>query len=108
MYAGRIVEQAPVDELFANVHHPYTEALMAASPRPSDTKARALYTITGQPPDLTETFDHCVFAGRCRYVQDDCIRLEPVMAAARHGFACFHPRGEGATPSPPREREALA
>jgi peptide/nickel transport system ATP-binding protein len=108
MYAGRIVEEAPVDDLFANVHHPYTEALMAASPRPSDTKARPLYTISGQPPDLTEAFDRCVFAGRCRYAHDDCFRLEPVMAKASHGFACFHPLGDGAAPSPAREHEALA
>jgi len=105
MYAGRIVEQAPVDELFASIRHPYTEALISASPRPSDTKARPLYTITGQPPDLSEAIDHCVFAERCRYAQDDCIRLEPVLSNAMHGFACFHPLGKDVSPSPARVRE---
>src|SRR6185437_7985450 len=53
MYAGRIVEESAVDELFSNTRHPYTEALLAAIPRPTDNKATPLYTIAGQPPELT-------------------------------------------------------
>jgi len=101
MYAGRIVEEAPVDDLFSSTRHPYTEALLAAIPRPSDNKASPLYTIAGQPPDLSQRFDHCVFADRCRYVQDDCWKLIPALAGGTaHRHACFHPVGSDVQPSP--------
>ena len=100
MYAGRIVEHAPVDDMFSNTHHPYTEALIAALPGPRQNKATPLYAIAGQPPDLTGSFDNCVFADRCRYAQEDCLHMEPALTPAPHGYACFHPIGSGATPSP--------
>ncbi len=109
MYAGRIVEQASVDDLFANTHHPYTEALLRAIPQAGDTKAIPLFTIPGQPPDLTQTFDRCVFAERCRYVQEDCRSFMPVLSArADHDFACFHPVGAQAEPSPRDDRRESA
>jgi peptide/nickel transport system ATP-binding protein len=100
MYAGRIVEQASVEGLFSNTHHPYTEALLAAIPTPTDSKATPLYTIAGQPPDLSRTFSSCVFADRCRYVQDDCVRYVPALSGETHRQACFHPVGVGVRPSP--------
>jgi len=101
MYAGRALEEASVDDLFANTHHPYTEALLAAIPSPADSKATPLYTIAGQPPDLSRTFDCCVFAERCRYVQDDCLNAIPELSASHgHWQACFHPVGTGALSSP--------
>jgi peptide/nickel transport system ATP-binding protein len=100
MYAGRIVEEASVDDLFSNTNHPYTEALLAAIPRPTDTKATPLYTIPGQPPDLGGTFDHCVFAPRCRHAQDDCLKFVPALSGTgTRRQACFHPVGTGAQPS---------
>jgi len=95
MYAGRIVEESSVDELFSNTRHPYTEALLAAIPRPTDNKATPLYTIAGQPPELTRTFEQCVFAERCRYRQDDCIAFVPPLSGHGdlHRYACFHPVG---------------
>jgi peptide/nickel transport system ATP-binding protein len=102
MYAGRVLEEASVDDLFSNTHHPYTEALLAAIPGPSDSKATPLYTIAGQPPDLSRTFDCCVFAERCRHAQEDCARLVPALSGSTetHRQACFHPVGTGAAPSP--------
>lgn len=101
MYAGRIVEQALVDQLFSNMHHPYSEALLRAIPQPGDTKSAPLFTIPGQPPDLTQTFHSCVFSDRCRYVQDECRQFMPLLAPeAGHRFACFHPVGTAAAPSP--------
>jgi peptide/nickel transport system ATP-binding protein len=102
MYGGRVMEEAPVDDLFSTTHHPYTEALLAAIPGPTDNKAKPLYTITGQPPDLSRTFDCCVFAERCRYAQDDCVKFVPALAGASdaHRQACFYPVGSGARPSP--------
>jgi peptide/nickel transport system ATP-binding protein len=100
MYAGRVLEEASVDDLFANTHHPYTEALLAAIPSPADSKATPLYTISGQPPDLIRTFECCVFAERCRYVQDDCLAAIPGLSGSdTHRQACFHPVGSGAIPS---------
>jgi oligopeptide/dipeptide ABC transporter ATP-binding protein len=110
MYAGTIVEEAAVEDLFSNTHHPYTEALLAAIPGPGDTKATPLYTIAGQPPDLRRTFDCCVFAERCRYAQDDCVKFVPALAGASavHRHACFHPVGAGALPSPIAREQAPA
>jgi oligopeptide/dipeptide ABC transporter ATP-binding protein len=102
MYAGRVMEEASVDDLFSNTHHPYTEALLAAIPGPTDSKTKPLYTITGQPPDLSRTFECCVFAERCRYAHDDCATFVPALSGAKvgHQQACFHPVGTGARPSP--------
>jgi peptide/nickel transport system ATP-binding protein len=95
MYAGRIVEQGSVDDLFSETRHPYSEALLRAIPKPGDTKSVPLFTIRGAPPDLTQTFHCCVFAERCRYAQDDCRREIPVLGPIPgHGFACFHPVGQ--------------
>jgi peptide/nickel transport system ATP-binding protein len=101
MYAGKIVEEASVEELFSNTHHPYTEALLAAIPTPADEKTRPLYTIAGQPPDLTSRFDRCVYADRCRYAADECRRGLPALSGtAGHHHACFHPVGRNVLPSP--------
>jgi oligopeptide/dipeptide ABC transporter ATP-binding protein len=108
MYAGRIVEQASVDDLFSDTHHPYSEALLRAIPQTGDNKSVPLFTIPGQPPDLTQVFHNCVFADRCRYVQDDCRRFLPVLSPQLgHGFACFHPVGEAAIPSPRAGQQVL-
>ena len=110
MYAGRVMEEAPVDDLFSNTHHPYTEALLAAIPGPSDNKAKPLYTIKGQPPDLSRSFDCCVFAERCRYAQDDCVKFVPALSGATdtHKQACFHPVGTRARPSPTGAQQIIA
>ncbi len=101
MYAGRIVEHGSVEELFSSTHHPYSEALLRAIPQGADTKAVPLFTIPGQPPDLMETFRRCVFADRCAYMRDDCRQFVPLLAPqSGHAFACFHPIGPTAAPSP--------
>jgi len=109
MYAGRIVEQAPVEELFTHTHHPYSEALLRSIPQEGDNKLVPLFTIPGQPPDLTQAHTCCVFADRCRYVQADCREFTPLLAPkSGHGYACFHPVGSGADPSPRAEAIATA
>ena len=81
MYAGRIVESAPVDPLFARPRHPYNRALQNSIPA-LQPKGRDLYTIPGQPPDLSRETPGCPFAPRCEFVEESCrtqaMRLEPV------------------------------
>jgi peptide/nickel transport system ATP-binding protein len=95
MYAGRIVETADAATLFANPHHPYAEALLAALPERAAEGARRLYNIPGQPLDLTVPPPGCTFAPRCRHAQEQCIESEPYLTDAgdSHFFRCFFPVG---------------
>ena len=71
MYAGRIVEQGDVRQIFNNPAHPYTEALINAVPK-MEEKAERLYSIPGQPPALWDLPSGCSFAPRCPYVHEKC------------------------------------
>ena len=79
MYAGQIVEQAPVLELFDQPEHPYTEALMGALPQLEGTGIREgrLTAIPGRPPDLVDPPEGCRFAARCPYVGLDACATQP-------------------------------
>jgi oligopeptide transport system ATP-binding protein len=92
MYAGRIVEEAPVDELFENPAHPYTAALHASIPRP-DQDVDDLAVIPGRPPNLQHLPRGCSFSPRCSIAHDDCVDAVPRLEALapRHCAACFHP-----------------
>jgi len=76
MYAGRIVEQAPVDELFANSLHPYTIGLLSSVPRIDEAKTR-LYSIPGSPPNLIDLSEGCPFEPRCQQRLPICSRQYP-------------------------------
>ena len=71
MYAGRIVEDGPVREVFDNPSHPYTQALIASVPDMDQAQER-LYSIEGQPPVLMDLPEGCRFAPRCPYVMEQC------------------------------------
>src|SRR5450830_987129 len=83
MYAGRKVEEAPVDELFARPQHPYTRGLMASIPRlplmrgEGEGAAGRLQEIPGMVPALTDLPEGCVFAPRCAHAQDRCRAVYP-------------------------------
>ena len=82
MYAGRIVEDAPVDALFEDPQHPYTLGLLHSMPRLDDAAAR-LSTIAGQPPNLQAMPPGCSFNDRCRFAFARCVAERPPL----RGFA---------------------
>jgi len=90
MYAGRIVETAPMRELFKAPRHPYTEALMAAVPK-METAVDRLASIDGQPPSLQRLPPGCRFAPRCRYADERCHRDYPPVfdVGPGHEAACW-------------------
>ncbi|HXZ65761.1 MAG TPA: ABC transporter ATP-binding protein [Streptosporangiaceae bacterium] len=95
MYGGRIIEQAATSAVFTDPQHPYTEALLDALPELVGPQARALYSIPGRPPALTERPAGCSFASRCRYARDWCTGHEPILDGEHpgHVYACFFPVG---------------
>jgi oligopeptide/dipeptide ABC transporter ATP-binding protein len=97
MYAGKSVEGAPTNELFASMRHPYAEALLQSIPRLNQAASARLYSIPGHPPDLSEHMVGCRFAPRCRYAADRCRTEEPALAPANssHPVACFYPVSDG-------------
>ena len=84
MYAGRIVEQGSVRDIFNNPSHPYTEALLASVPKMEEDVDR-LYSIEGQPPTLHDLPAGCPFAPRCQYVMDRCREEYPDRYTIREG-----------------------
>ncbi|PYC84351.1 ABC transporter ATP-binding protein [Streptomyces tateyamensis] len=89
MYAGRVVESAPVDELFAAPHHPYTLGLIGAVPR-LDRTGGPLVPIPGQPPALHALAPGCPFAARCPLAVPECRAAEPVLTGpGEHLAACL-------------------
>ncbi len=97
MYAGKVVETAPVDELFADPRHPYTLSLLRSVPRLDEQVGRHLEPIEGLPPKLTEEPTHCSFAPRCKFAREQCWREVPPLEPDADGRvrACFVPIREG-------------
>jgi oligopeptide transport system ATP-binding protein len=83
MYAGKIVEEAPVYDIYGRPAHPYTKALLESIPR-LDRKAQTLKVIGGLPPALTDIPRGCAFHPRCAYARDVC-REDPEPPAYRIG-----------------------
>jgi peptide/nickel transport system ATP-binding protein/oligopeptide transport system ATP-binding protein len=84
MYAGRIVENAPIRELFNNPKHPYTMALMDSLPQ-MEKDIELLYSIEGQPPDLREPIPGCAFAPRCAQSMEVCREEYPPFSTVGDG-----------------------
>ena len=96
MYAGQLVEQAPVDVLFERPEHPYTVGLLASIPR-LDREIERLATIEGTLPDMTAPPAGCRFAPRCPFADDLCRRAPPpvVHIDRNHWSRCFKTPLEG-------------
>jgi peptide/nickel transport system ATP-binding protein len=86
MYAGRVVEQAPVNALFADQRHPYTRGLLACTPNSArdlaEGERKALYSIPGTVPPITALPPGCAFAPRCAYAVPACEMAPPELASA--------------------------
>jgi oligopeptide/dipeptide ABC transporter ATP-binding protein len=96
MYAGKVAEEADTVELFSRMRHPYSEALLESVPKLDRSPADRLLSISGLPPDLSQTITNCRFAPRCQYATDQCRAADPPLedvagGSAHHRFACFHP-----------------
>jgi oligopeptide/dipeptide ABC transporter ATP-binding protein len=93
MYAGRVVETADAHVLFTEMHHPYTQALLASIPQLDQDANKALHAIPGLPPDLSHPPQGCRFAARCSRADDKCRTDEPSLAGKtfEHRFSCWHP-----------------
>ena len=95
MYAGNIVEEAPVEELFARPQHPYTQGLIGSVPR-LGKRVRRLPAIPGSVPDLSAMPEGCHFAPRCKYARPECHTKHPELArlAENHTCACLFSKQE--------------
>ena len=91
MYAGYIVEEASVEDLYDSPSHPYTLALLAALPRVDRRRDQRLKSIPGSPPNLLVEPHGCPFAPRCEFVIDKCRRENPalIQLGKNHATACW-------------------
>lgn len=91
MYAGHVVEDAPVDALFARPAHPYTQGLLRSMP--TRTARERLQTIPGTVPSLAERPDGCRFRARCERASAECREVDPPLEEKRpfQRAACHHP-----------------
>jgi peptide/nickel transport system ATP-binding protein len=91
MYAGKIVEEGPIDEMFAHPNHPYTRGLLASTPR-LDSVSQRLTGIPGNPPRMDEPPPGCAFAARCSQRIDRCDVDDPVLldVDTERKLACWH------------------
>jgi oligopeptide transport system ATP-binding protein len=91
MYAGLIVEQAAVHDLYGDPSHPYTLGLLGSLPRVDMVRDERLVSIDGMPPDLIALPEGCPFAARCDFVIDRCLKDTPPLmpVAPGHKAACW-------------------
>jgi len=95
MYAGKVVEQGTVDDVFYNPKHPYTWGLLRSVPRLDNDEKQELIPIDGTPPDLIAPPKGCGFAARCPYAMEVCMEQDAEMTkiSSSHTAACWlmHP-----------------
>jgi oligopeptide transport system ATP-binding protein len=105
MYAGRIVESGPAEDIFYHCRHPYTEALQRSIPRLEEARPERLSAIAGNPPNLSRLPSGCAFHPRCPYRLECCDKSVPPLerageshwtasplerAGENHWKACFY------------------
>ncbi len=97
MYAGKVIEEGPVKEIFKNPRHPYTKGLLLAKPVIGQRKER-LFTIPGQVPNPIGLGENCHYSDRCEHAMDICRASQPALQkdGADSKVACWLYEGEGA------------
>ncbi|MCB1491894.1 MAG: dipeptide ABC transporter ATP binding subunit DppF, partial [Rhodobiaceae bacterium] len=92
MYLGKVVEAGSAADVFAAPRHPYTEALLSATPVADPTRVKNRIVLTGELPSPLNPPAGCAFNPRCRNVREDCRATAPALEP-RDGtqYACFHP-----------------
>ncbi|MDF2233973.1 ABC transporter ATP-binding protein [Albimonas sp. CAU 1670] len=103
MYAGRIVEEGAVLDIFEDPRHPYTRALLETMPHLEGDRPKRLRTIPGQPPVLMARPTACSFAPRCPHAFDKCLAADPALepgGAPGHRVACWWTPPEADAPPP--------
>lgn len=85
MYAGRIVEQGTVDDIFYNPHHPYTMGLLRSMPNIEETSHEKLIPIEGTPVDMLNPPAGCPFGPRCEFCMNICLRENPPLIQVKEG-----------------------
>jgi peptide/nickel transport system ATP-binding protein len=100
MYAGRIVEEGPVSRVFADPHHPYTQALLGAV---ITLETRAPVAVPGAPPDLAHHLPGCPFAPRCPLAMAVCHEVAPAATPVGPGHTAACHLYPGADPSHPSQ-----
>ena len=90
MYAGHVVEYAPVEEIYNNPSHPYTRGLFNSIPK-LDTEEEWLEEIKGLPPEPTERIEGCIFNPRCPNCMEICTKRKPGLSklSPTHEIKCF-------------------
>lgn len=77
MYAGKVIEQGPVEQIMGQPWHPYTQGLLAATVHPGMDRNERLEAIPGSPPQLTRHIQECAFAPRCAHATPECLQALP-------------------------------
>ena len=85
MYVGKIVEIADTEELFNNIQHPYTEALLSSAPTPDPRAKRKHVPLEGEVPDPANPPSGCYFHPRCQYAKDLCKTETPLLRETKPG-----------------------
>lgn len=109
MYAGKVMEQAEVFELFEKTSHPYTKGLLRSIPK-LDGKEERLYTIEGVVPNLLHLPKGCSFCGRCEEAMDCCFESRPEMYEIRkgHQVRCFKYKDSACSKEEMQQKEISA
>lgn len=91
MYAGKIVEQGTLDEIFYHPQHPYTLGLLKSMPKLTEDRSVPLVPILGSPPDLATLGEGCAFAARCPHTMKVCHHFTPedTIVDGNHSVACW-------------------
>ena len=97
MYLGQVMETAPTEELFSNLLHPYTQALMSAIPKADPEASSERIVLEGDIPNAIDIPEGCRFASRCIHCQDICRKQAPKLRPVNdkgHQVACHLVKGD--------------